>query len=31
MVTAPQALQKRAGRGTALPQEAQTVFGGPLG
>ncbi len=27
----PQALQKRAGSGTDAPQEAHTVFGGPLG
>ena len=27
----PQALQNRAGRRTAVPQEAQTAFGGPLG
>jgi hypothetical protein len=27
----PQALQNRAGSGTAAPQEEQTTFGGPLG
>jgi hypothetical protein len=28
---APHALQKRAGSGTAVPHEAHTVFGGPVG